>query len=614
MIHLKKLLLTLICACCLVLPFGFVGCGENPYDLSGVQVVDTTVTYDGQTKSINIVGTIPEKVKTTTFYYKDQTRYQKITIPPVDAGVYYATVNFYKDNDEFLEEKLATLTINKAEIKTTDISFGVGVYDGEDIIPMEATVGADGNFHLPFDFKEYVPLVLSSTFDQYNLKYYSALNSDGTPDATAEIVANKIGIRNYTDKLYVAATFGDKNHNTKVVISPAYTIDRKVFEINNQDDLLQVNKDIYEYPLATDRANFVYRLMADIDLGGLPWQTISPIFNQTDADANMSTAFCSEFDGNGHRVHNFQLVKESLTYDLTLADGSTKHIDGNVITFPGLANHPSGLGDTQYAHLGFFGYAIAANIHDLVLDNVTVNFLHDGECEGHLLFYGTLLARAEKDVNTYNILGRACTSIWNITIKNVNATLMGQKIYAGGVIGWDNNRNDAAHVFKRENLDTENVNIGAYSQSKLTLLWQTLGTPRLSVGGIVGETQGSNVTCYEGCDVVGGILRSSHLIYNMIQDFTNGFWWVPWETYGQVSVYVGGLAGRTTSAGIEFKQCSSSATVEMYCDTAEHLEAGYNNNGLVGASTHEVQQSDCEFSGEVKKYILGVLQQDSAEE
>ncbi len=94
------------------------------YDMSNVEFNGTTVTYDGETHSLAITGTLPTGVSVT---YENNGK--------ISAGTYTVIAKFSGDetNYELIENKTATLVINKAEYDMTGITFdGAEVtYDGE---------------------------------------------------------------------------------------------------------------------------------------------------------------------------------------------------------------------------------------------------------------------------------------------------------------------------------------------------------------------------------------------------------------------------------------------------------------------------------------------------
>ena len=94
------------------------------YDMSGITFVGETLTYDGEAHSLAISGTLPSGVSVT---YENNGK--------INAGTYTVIAKFAGDetNYELIDNKTATLVINKAEYDMTGITFdGAEVtYDGE---------------------------------------------------------------------------------------------------------------------------------------------------------------------------------------------------------------------------------------------------------------------------------------------------------------------------------------------------------------------------------------------------------------------------------------------------------------------------------------------------
>ena len=96
---------------------------KNAYDMSGVEFVNKTVTYDGSSYSIEITGTLPDGV---TISYENNGK--------TNAGTYTITAKFTGDavNYDLIPNKTAVLTIEKATYDMSGITF-VGdevIYNG----------------------------------------------------------------------------------------------------------------------------------------------------------------------------------------------------------------------------------------------------------------------------------------------------------------------------------------------------------------------------------------------------------------------------------------------------------------------------------------------------
>lgn len=171
--------------------------------------------------------------------------------------------------------------------------------------------------------------------------------------------------------------------------------------IYTAEDLLKLKDN-----LGPDFDGFTYELMNDIDLGGREWTPIGTTYND---------AFCSAFNGNGHRISGIKIVKNSLPQN---GDGQAVIHEGN-------------------STVGFFGFTRNAKIKDLVLD-IDYDYVYDAEN----IYAGGLIGYAFGDTEVSNI-----TVNGNITLKlSVNEDSPAPvedeigdtnsiKIYLGGVLG-----------------------------------------------------------------------------------------------------------------------------------------------------------------------------------
>ena len=554
-------------------------CGKTDYDMSGVAFNDITKDYTESTVILtenDLEGTLPEGVEVSFEYFSDEERTQ--TIIAKDAGIYYVTAKFTGDNKHnAIQDKYATLTINK--VNFSNVTFDIaGTYT--DSTNNKVTVVAksedENNVYFEYDAKQFRLSIqnesISSDAITREIGYYKSLNDDKTDVLESSKTTNNV-VEKYGDVLYIKVKYQDKNHNPISIIK-RISIEKITKEINTYEDLIQMNKDIYEIPSAASRNAFRYLLKQDIDLGGEVWNTISPVFGKD--------YFCSEFDGNGHTISNFKITNDSTKYTLTLADNSTVTVDAQNTT-------------DQCVHFGFFGYIAAANIHDLTLDNITVNIDMDEmskTASAKYCYYGTLMARGESDVSAYGIQGNASTILKDCNVKNVNANIVASKAYIGGVIGCDHNANTETKIYSRENLNTNNVSI--------TVKKGTAFNDRLSVGGIVAETQSGDVTLYKNCTVTNGVVK---VYAYQNDDNTNE------SSYGSKPVSVGTILGwnRGGARDVKIENCSGNLTIDVYVKNASQLQY----NELYGANSAELSTDEFSTASNIiNKYYLGVLVQE----
>ena len=102
-----------------------------------------------------------------------------------------------------------------------------------------------------------------------------------------------------------------------------------------------------------------YKLIADINLGGLEWDPIGR-FTFGDGVSAESRAFCGTFDGNGHTVSNFKITKVS----------NKEH----------------------KFYFGLFGYAINATFKDLCVESFDISITMFNDHYQFILDYGMLYA------------------------------------------------------------------------------------------------------------------------------------------------------------------------------------------------------------------------------
>ena len=459
----RNLFTSFMLALCLsITALVLTACGKSDYDMSGVAFNDITKDYTESTVILtknDLEGTLPEGVEVSFKYFSDEEKTEEVIAK--DAGVYYVTAKFTGDDKHNpIEDKSAKLTINKVDF--ADVTFNVvGTYTDSDNNKTVVTAKSENENSVYFEY-DAKPFRLSIQNESITLDssartigYYKSLNEDKTDVLESSKTTNNV-VEKFGDVLYIKVKYQDKNHNPISIIKKI-SIQKITKEINTYEDLVQMNKDIYEIPSPSSRNAFRYLLKQDIDLGGDVWKTISPIFSKD--------YFCSEFDGNGHTISNFKITNDSTRYTLTLADGSQKLVDAH--------NDP----DTkQCVHFGFFGYVAAANIHNLTLENIKVDIDMDEIAKtssARFCYYGTLMARGESDASGYGVQGNASTTLKDCYANNVTANIVASKAQIGGIIGYDHNKNTETTIYSRENLNVNNFNIkikkGITLNDRLTL-------------------------------------------------------------------------------------------------------------------------------------------------
>ena len=576
-------------------------CGKTDYDMSGVSLQDATYTYDGNSHVLEITGDLPTGVTAEYKYYVDETHETQAT-STVDTGKYYVVVSFTGDaKHNPIEDMSAVMTINKADYPSLDVTIKATYKDDQN---QDASVVArdngDGTLYLEAINKEYTISVNSATQDgNITTEFYNRLNADGTVDETSKSLTNTL--TNYGDKVYIKVTVSDDNHNPISVVKTV-NIERKTVEIRTYEDLVNMNRDVFSKSM-DERLNLRYILLNDIDCEGQVWKTIGVCFAKD--------YFVSEFNGNGHTISNFKLTEESVDYTLDV-NGETKTVTPNTAD--------------QCVHLGFFGYVASAEIHDVTFDNVNVKFdmrtISLTNKNPKYTYFGTVFARGEFDPTFAAGSTSSCTSVYNVTVQNSNIDIKAGKGYVGGIIGCDHNKNTDEEVFLRKNLKVLNTNIVTAMPH-----WDGI-KDRISIGGIVGETQSGDVTVYEDCKVINlNVIGKSY--FDVMYDGQGNSGTVSATNGGGYStdkpLSLGGILGwnRGGAKEITFKNCEvTNLTASLYVKSEAHAQFSglYGKNSVVGNRQDSngadivdgegnpipaLYEDNCTFTGRTAIYILG---------
>lgn len=545
-------------------------CGKTDYDMSGVSLQDATYTYDGNSHVLEVTGDLPTGVTAEYKYYVDETHETEAT-STVDTGKYYVVVSFTGDaKHNPIEDMSAVMTINKADYPSLDVTIKATYKDDQN---QDASVVArdngDGTLYLESINKEYTISVNSATQDgNITTEFYNRLNADGTVDETSKSLTNTL--TNYGDKVYIKVTVSDDNHNPISVVKTV-NIERKTVEIRSYEDLVNMNRDVFSKSM-DERINLRYILLNDIDCEGQVWKTIGVCFAKD--------YFVSEFNGNGHTISNFKLTEESVDYTLDV-NGETKTVKP----------------DNNGPHIGFFGYVASAEIHDVIFDNINVKFdmrtlsLSNSGATAMPTYYGTVFARGEFDPNFAAGSTSSCTSVYNVTVQNSNIDIKAGKGYIGGIIGCDHNKNNDEEVFLRKNLKVLDTNIVTAMPH-----WGVLDAlkNRVSIGGIVGETQSGDVTVYEDCKVINlNVIGKSY--FDVMYDGQGNSNTVSATNGGGYStdkpLSLGGILGwnRSGAKEITFKNCEvTNLTAALYVKGEAYAQF----SGLYGENSVEGNRQD----------------------
>ena len=294
-----------------------------------------------------------------------------------------------------------------------------------------------------------------------------------------------------------------------------------------------------------------------------------------------------------------------------------------------MTNSPFIIGQRCYIsriHLGFFGYVASAEIHDVTFDNVNVKFdmrtISLTNENAKYTYYGTVFARGEFDPTFAAGSTSSCTSVYNVTVQNSNIDIKAGKGYVGGIIGCDHNKNNDEEVFLRKNLKVLDTNIVTAMPH-----WEVV-KDRVSIGGIVGETQKNDFIEYEDCKVINlNVIGKAY--FDVMYDGQGNSNTVSATNGGGYStdkpLSLGGILGcnRSGAKEITFKNCEvTNLTAALYVKSEAHAQF----SGLYGKNSVEGNRQDsngadivdgegnpipalyednCTFTGTTAIYILG---------
>lgn len=471
------------------------------YNMTGVGLADVSVAYDGTNKIVNLTGSLPEGVTATYTYYKinsDSSLTELVNEYPVNVGKYKIVARFNGDFNKYnnLLDLSAILTITKTNINVVVGANKFKTASGETTLEQtkQFSEKSNGDLYFEYDGKEYVVDVVDSnvTKENYSVSYYTELNADGTVKTSAQTLNNTL--KNAGDYLYVLVT--TSNNNLEANIIKKVSVEKKVVKINNYAGLTAMVTDCKTKD-KVERINYKYVLTSNIDCGNAVWNTPGSAFAE-------ASAFCGEFDGGGYTISNLQITNQSV----------------------------ENINDTNGLHVGFFGYTVNADIHDVTFKNVDINITTFGYTRQDVggnninpVYAGIVVARMESDGSNGGE-----TSLKNVTVESCDITVDAYKAYVGSVIGIDH---AVSETSARLNLNIKNVTILARNLQN--------ATDRVVVGGITGETQSGDAICYEKCKIENLVLKCWDGNVNNIPNN---------------DVYMGAIVGRINkSASITVKDC-----------------------------------------------------------
>lgn len=450
--------------------------GLQDYDMSGVSLTDKTVTYNGEEQTLTITGTLPTGVTVKYEYYKGK---EQLAANPVNAGEYLVVAKFTGDaNHNAIDDKTATLTIEKADL---EIALGATQYVENNVYKdlgegneVHFIKKADGTFVHEYDGIEYAVTVLDSNADVENINIEFYVDEELEVD-TGDTVENVGAI------IYIVVTldeFSDDYVNINPTLTTSLAVEKRTVNLSTVEDLELLRTEITSVDV-TLRLNTRYVLNNDINLDGKIWKTIGA------ANDERGDNFKGEFDGQGHKIHNFRIDETSVDEDV--------YSNETGVSF------------------GFFGFLHDAYIHDIAFEdfevsvdvaNVPENYDFRGSPANPICF--GIVAGRTKFSSTMG------THFENITVANAEIYFATYGGFYGAVIGEEyagqggagsnegtgdtsQGRDDIDVEIIRKNLDVSNVKITAVEVPS-----NSFG--RLSIGGLVGELM-FDTHVYEDCDV-----------------------------------------------------------------------------------------------------------------
>jgi len=248
--------------------------------------------------------------------------------------------------------------------------------------------------------------------------------------------------------------YTDSNPGTLELHSSGYYL------IGSKEDLVQWNKDLNNLPgdSGTYELNDNYYLVADVDMTGMDTDSNSANGNWNPIGTSTSNDFYGIFDGLGHTISNIEVIST-----------------------------------VNYA--GFFGYINDNNakIHNLILDNITINSTVD---------YAAALVGSGTYVEVNNI------QITNADIEGHN--------YVGGIAG-NNQRGDIKNVKVQGDMTGNMYVAGIAGYQAFSNIEGVIANVNITAdsvaGGLVGwfRSVGENMNNLYGAVVGGSITSNSNL-------------------------------------------------------------------------------------------------------
>lgn len=440
---------------------------EEPFDVKIVSVEQNVFTYDGSAKNITLKG-VPETVTATIVYYAEETHETVIT-NPTDAGTYYAVVSFKNaKSGKECGELTTTLTIDKSDYATIDFDInGEYLTDETGAVAFSQTTQSAiekyGQIYFEIN-RKYDRIKVSAANIKVDgnlyagsarVRYYSAINEDGTFDTANSVQSNPI-LQNIGDKIYIEVTVSDDNHNaltTYKVVSLERITKRY---ISNYEELCQMYEDFQEFFAESNNNNsellgkglqdYRWVLTNDIDCGNNVWKVIGSAYF-TD---NQDSVFTGEFDGRGHTIKNIKITNDSVK---------------NINTTNGI-------------NVGLFGYTVNARIHDFTIENMSIEINTAATDNTPAYIWSGI-----NPVYSGFVVGRcgsasSGTQIYNINVNNSRTNVNAYKAIVGGIVGFDEYNIADENVIRRDNLNLNNCELYAVNRQN---------NQRIQIGGLAGD-------------------------------------------------------------------------------------------------------------------------------
>lgn len=372
----------------------------NKAEITGITFANSTVTYDGQTHSLQVSGTLPSGV-TCTYDYNGQAVNQF-----TNAGEY--TVKATLKGDNYITKELtAKLTINKAEITGVTLSDDTVEYDG-----LPHSINVVGN----------VPTGVNCVYT-YNGEALNEVTDTSEYTVKATLTGDNYITKELTAVLKITST--EEQLYSLVVGNKVYfqnPLDENYLYVYDGTELNKVASDKAQY-LTSDGSTIYYTS------NGLFSNTIKSLNTTTDASSSFYSANASHIttdgtyiyyainnlvnynDTNGIYKYKIGAQEDEVATRLTTDKASYLNVVGGYI---------------YYANGSGKGVLKKISVNGGTATQITDDNVSDIVANGNYLYFNvrTLTGNA---IHRYSINGNTLTKMTTDSGKNL--TVVGNRLY-----------------------------------------------------------------------------------------------------------------------------------------------------------------------------------------